>query len=154
MAQGEDGRLDAVLQAELGEDAADVGLDRLLADLQVPGDLPVAVTAGDQPEHVAFTRRERPQRIRRGRTAERLGEPGQQLGAEAGGAGGGVADGGDDVLGRGGLEQVGGRAGVHGADEVLVVGGGGEHDNGGLVRRVVQGCDHGVPVQSGHVQVE
>jgi hypothetical protein len=32
------------------------GLDGLLADGQVPGDLPVALTAGDQPEYVAFTR--------------------------------------------------------------------------------------------------
>src|SRR5215831_6251897 len=54
MAEGEDRCLDAVLQAEFGEDAADVGLDGLLADRQVPGDLPVAVTAGDQPQHVAF----------------------------------------------------------------------------------------------------
>jgi len=53
VAEGEDRRLDAVLQAEFGEDAADVGLDGLLADRQVPGDLPVAVAAGDQPEHVA-----------------------------------------------------------------------------------------------------
>jgi deoxyribonuclease V len=56
VAEGEDRRLDAVLQAEFGEDAPDVGLDGLLADRQVPGDLPVAVTAGDQPEHVAFAR--------------------------------------------------------------------------------------------------
>ena len=54
VAVGEDRRLDAVLQAEFGEDAADVGFDGLLADRQVPGDLPVAVTAGDQPEYVAF----------------------------------------------------------------------------------------------------
>jgi len=32
VAQGEDRYLDAVLQGELGEDAADVGLDGLLAD--------------------------------------------------------------------------------------------------------------------------
>jgi hypothetical protein len=56
VAEGEDGCLDAVLQAEFGEDAADVGLDGLLADCQVPGDLPVAVTAGDQPEYFAFAR--------------------------------------------------------------------------------------------------
>jgi hypothetical protein len=54
MAQGEDRGLDAVLQAEFGEDATDVGLDGLLADRQVPGDLPVAVTAGDQLKYVAF----------------------------------------------------------------------------------------------------
>jgi len=41
VAEGEDRCLDAVLQAEFGEDAADVGLDGLLADRQVPGDLPV-----------------------------------------------------------------------------------------------------------------
>lgn len=32
VAEGEDRCLDAVLQAEFGEDAADVGLDSLLAD--------------------------------------------------------------------------------------------------------------------------
>jgi hypothetical protein len=56
VAEGEDRRLDAVLQAEFGEGAADVGLDGLLADRQVPGDLPVAVTAGDELEYFAFTR--------------------------------------------------------------------------------------------------
>ena len=56
VAQGEDRGLDAILQAEFGEDAADVGLDGLFADDQVPGDLPVAVTAGDQPEYFAFAR--------------------------------------------------------------------------------------------------
>ena len=54
VAEGEDRCLDAVLQAEFGEDAADVGLDGLLADLQIPGDLPVAVTAGDQLQYLAF----------------------------------------------------------------------------------------------------
>jgi hypothetical protein len=44
------------LAGRVCEDAADVGLDGLLADGQVPGDLPVAVTAGDQPEYVAFAR--------------------------------------------------------------------------------------------------
>ena len=43
---------------------------------------------------------------------------------------------------------------MHGPDQVLVVGGGGEHDDGGPVRRVVQRGEHGVPVQPGHVQVE
>ena len=54
VAEGEDRCLDAVLQAEFGEDAADVGLDGLLADRQVPGDLPVAVTAGDLLEYFTF----------------------------------------------------------------------------------------------------
>ena len=56
VAEGEDRRLDAVLQGELGENAADVGLDGLLADRQIPGDLPVAVTAGDQPEYFPLAR--------------------------------------------------------------------------------------------------
>jgi hypothetical protein len=56
VAEGEDRGLNAVLQPEFGQDGADVGLDRLLADGQVPGDLPVAVTAGDQLEYVAFAR--------------------------------------------------------------------------------------------------
>ena len=56
VAEGEDRRLDAVLQAEFGEQAADVRFDCLLADRQVPGDLPVAEAAGDEPEYVAFAR--------------------------------------------------------------------------------------------------
>jgi hypothetical protein len=36
-----------------------VGLAGLLADHQVPGDLPVAVTEGAQPQYLAFARRER-----------------------------------------------------------------------------------------------
>ena len=54
MAEREDRCLDAVLQAEFGKDAADVRLDGLFADRQVPGDLPVALAAGDQLEHFAF----------------------------------------------------------------------------------------------------
>ena len=158
VAEGEDRGLDTVLEAELGEDAADVGLHRLLADRQVFGDLAVAATLGDQPEHVAFAGRERLQRIRRRRSAQRPGEPGEQLGAEAGGAGGGIADGADHVVGRGGLQQVGGRAGLHGPEQVLVFGGGGEHDHSRLARDVAadvtEGGKHGVAVQSGHVEVE
>jgi hypothetical protein len=56
VAEGEDRCLDAVLQAKFGEDSADVGLDCLLADHQVPCNLPVAVTAGDQAEYFAFAR--------------------------------------------------------------------------------------------------
>jgi hypothetical protein len=37
---------------------------------------------------------------------------------------------------------------------VLVAGGGGEHDDGGPVRRALQRRENGVPVQYGHVQVE
>jgi hypothetical protein len=91
VAEGEDRCLEAVLEAEFGEDAADVGLDGLLADRQVPGR-----SAGC---------------CDRGRSTGVL------------------------------------RAGVHGADEVLVVGGGGEHDDGRAVRGVVQCGEYGVAVQ-------
>jgi len=47
VAESEDRCRKAVLTAEFGEDAADAGLDGLLTDRQVPGDLPVAVTTGD-----------------------------------------------------------------------------------------------------------
>jgi hypothetical protein len=42
-AESEDRCLDAVVQAKFGEAAADMGLDCLIADYQVAGDLPVAV---------------------------------------------------------------------------------------------------------------
>src|SRR5262249_47573731 len=41
-----------------------------------------------------------------------------------------------------------------GADEVLIIDGGGEHDDGRPPRDVLQCREHGVPVQLGHVQVE
>lgn len=63
MTEGEDRRLDAVLQAEFGEDAPNVSLDCLLTDGQVAGDLAVSVAVGDQPQDVAFARRKRLQRI-------------------------------------------------------------------------------------------
>ena len=50
VAEGKDRCLDAILQSEFGEDTADVGLDGLLANRQVPG---------DQPEYFAFARRKR-----------------------------------------------------------------------------------------------
>jgi hypothetical protein len=56
VAEGEDRRLDAVLQMELGEDIADVGLDGLLADRQFAADLPVAATARDEVQDLAFAR--------------------------------------------------------------------------------------------------
>jgi hypothetical protein len=43
---------------------------------------------------------------------------------------------------------------VHDADQVLIVVGGREHDDGRPVRSVAQCGEHGVPVQSWHVQVE
>src|SRR5215471_4322416 len=75
VAESEDRCLDAVLQPEFGEDAADVGLDGLLADCQVPGDLPVAMTAGDQPEYFAFAWCER-QRFRSARRPDSAGRAG------------------------------------------------------------------------------
>jgi hypothetical protein len=46
VSEGEDRGLDAVLQIEFGEDVADVGLDGLLADYQLAGDLAVPVPPG------------------------------------------------------------------------------------------------------------
>jgi hypothetical protein len=57
--ESEDRCLDTVLQAKFGKDVADVSLDCLLTDLQVPRDLAVAVTAGDQLEDLALARRQR-----------------------------------------------------------------------------------------------
>src|SRR5215469_14452943 len=48
---GEDDGLSAVAQRELHQDAADVGLDRLLRDDQVGGDLRVRQAAGDEGQH-------------------------------------------------------------------------------------------------------
>src|SRR5262245_8492163 len=49
---GGDHRLRAVAGIELGENAADVGLHRLDADIQLGGDLVVGAPGGDESQHV------------------------------------------------------------------------------------------------------
>ena len=49
---GSDHRLRPVVGVELGEDAADVGLDRFVADEEVAGNLGVGASCGDQPQDV------------------------------------------------------------------------------------------------------
>ena len=138
-----------------GEDAADVGLDGPLADRQVPGDPPVAATAGDQTENFAFARRERagahpvavacaaPGRAGVSSSGLRLAVPAAASWMAV------MRSGGEAVW-----SKVGGRVRVHGPHEAMIVGGGGEHDNGRPVRRIAECRDHGVPVQPGHIQVE
>ena len=46
------GGLGAVGQVQLGEDVADVALDRALGDHEFTGDLLVAHPSGDQPQYV------------------------------------------------------------------------------------------------------
>src|SRR3954453_11111786 len=53
-ADGGDGCLCAVCDAGLGEHVADVGLDRLLGDVELARDLLVRKAAPDQHQHVAF----------------------------------------------------------------------------------------------------
>ena len=55
---GEDDRLAAVAQLELGEDAADVGLHRLLRDDEALRDLGVGQALGDEPQHLGLPRGE------------------------------------------------------------------------------------------------
>jgi hypothetical protein len=55
---GVDDRLDAVAQAEFGEDARDEGLDGLGADDQGGGDLAVGPAVGDEAQDLQFARGE------------------------------------------------------------------------------------------------
>jgi hypothetical protein len=51
---GKDDRLDAVAQAQLGQDAADMGLHGRLGDEQAPGDLRVGQPGGHLDEDLTF----------------------------------------------------------------------------------------------------
>src|SRR3954470_17039672 len=55
---GEDDRLHAVAQAELGQHVGDVGLDRVLAEHELRGDLGVGQAAGDEAQHLELARGE------------------------------------------------------------------------------------------------
>ena len=54
MLVGEHDDLDAVAEAELGEDPGDVGLHGRLADEECRGDLGVGVAGGDTDQHLAL----------------------------------------------------------------------------------------------------
>ena len=71
---GEDHRLHAVAQPQLGEHVADVGLDRRLADHQLGGDLRVGHALGDQPQHLQLPLGQ-PVQPRRGRLLVGRGQP-------------------------------------------------------------------------------
>src|ERR1035441_2650497 len=63
MLQAEDRGLGPVGETELGQDAGDVALDRLLADRQRAADLPVGPAAGHLAQHVEFPRGQQAERI-------------------------------------------------------------------------------------------
>ena len=70
------------------EDPADVGLDRIFFDHQVPGDFVVRLAGGDQAEHVSLAGRERI-------------EPPRHAGRRAGCA----SEAGDEPAGDGGVDE-------------------------------------------------
>ena len=59
LARGPERRLGARAQAELGEDAGDVGADGPLADAELHGDLLVRLARADEAQHVELARGER-----------------------------------------------------------------------------------------------
>ena len=64
LAVGDRDRLRAAVDAELREDPLDVCGDRLLADHELLGDLPLAPAAREQHEHLALARRQNRRRMR------------------------------------------------------------------------------------------
>ena len=82
---GPAGELVAARELQLAQHRRHVGLDRLHRDPELAGDLLVRVAAGDEPQHLAFARRElvelgigrrrrRPRRTRRARSPASRGE--------------------------------------------------------------------------------
>ncbi len=142
------------MQPELAKDAADVRLDGLLTDGQVAGDLLVAVAAGDQPEDVAFTGREGLQRVRRGgrRSAwvSRVISSGLRRAVPAAASRTAVmTSSAVAVLSRYEVAPAC-TARTRCSSSAAEV----EYHHGGRVRGVLQDCEHGVPVEPGHRQVE
>ena len=64
LAVGDRDRLGAAVDAELREDPLNVCCDRLLADHELGGDLPLALAAREQHEHLALARRQNRRRTR------------------------------------------------------------------------------------------
>jgi hypothetical protein len=65
------------LEAELPEDARDVGLDGLLGDEQALGDAQVGAPFGHQRQHLALARRQRVESIARSRPADERRDDGR-----------------------------------------------------------------------------
>jgi RimJ/RimL family protein N-acetyltransferase/GNAT superfamily N-acetyltransferase len=119
--QAEDRGLGAVGQAQLGQDAGDVALDRLLGDRQGPGDLAVGTAPGDLAQHVGLARGEQLERAGRGAAAEFADQPGGGRGLQDALAAGGGADRLDHLVHPGRLRQERQGAGLHRGDEVVAV---------------------------------
>src|SRR5262245_4383617 len=102
--EGDGHRLRAVAGSELAHDVLDVHLDRLFGDEEALGDVAVAVAAGDMPEDFYLARRQR-------LVAQVLGKPRRDLRGDALLARVDLADGLQQLLGRGALEQISTRAG-------------------------------------------
>ena len=86
---GEDGQARAVGHVELGEQALEVGADRLGGQDELVGDLLVGQAAGHEPDDLEFARAQaRPgEGVRGGARAELVDEPGGDLGGQGGVAG-------------------------------------------------------------------
>jgi hypothetical protein len=149
-------RLRAIPGPGFGKDPVDVRLDRRFADEQRPGDLPVGPAGRDQPEHLGLARGQLPVGGL-GRLGRCPGRGGQQPLLDqriqhclpGGGCLQGTADlGSGRVLG-----QVAERPGLQRADDRLVVGVRGEHDDAGVRMLGGDPPGRGHPVAAGHVQV-
>ena len=125
MALGPQRGLGAVGDVDGAEDARQVRLDRLLADLEAAGDELVRQPLDEQLEDLALA----------GGEAVGLGARGEDgargAGVERGLAAGGRADALRDLVRGGVLEQVADRAGVHRAEDAGAVGERGQHQHAG-----------------------
>ena len=156
---GQDHGLDAVPDAELGQDVVDVGLDRRLADVEPLGDLGVAGAADHLAQHVHLPIGQLGEPVgdvsrRRllGAAGELIEQPFGHLRLHQGVAGVGGPDGRDQLLGRRRLEQEPAGPGPHGREEVLVEVEGGQHHHLG-VALLDQAAARLHPVEPGHPHV-
>src|SRR5579862_292963 len=155
---GVDGDLDAVAQAEPGQDAGDVALDGCLAEVEPGRDLGVRKPGRDKPHHLAFPPGQAACGAAGGgargwATAEVLDQAAGDGRGEQRLAGAGRADGAGQLLTGGVLEQEAAGSGFHGVVDVLVKVEGGQHEDLGPAAGLGElggGLD---PVESGHADV-
>src|SRR6266542_2032063 len=126
-ANRKDRSLSAVVHAKLRKHVADVGLDRLLGELELLRDALVREATADQLQHLALPRRQLVERLLL--SGERVDEPGRHVWIEQRLSGVGRAHGARELLRLGVLQQVPRGAGAERGEQLVVVREARQHDH-------------------------
>ena len=157
MMDGVEGEFEAVRNAQLVEDVVQMIFNRLFTDEKLFADLFIAITLGHELHDLLLAVAQQ-RLIAPGAVVGTLGEGLHDLGGHAviepDFAAIDAVNALDQEIAGGLLQDDSARAQAHGADDVAIVFGGGEHDDAGRQRIEIDFLEHGQAVFIRHAQIE